>query len=81
MTIRAARKRLVIRSRRRVMGGLIDIRVYADGSLRARCDHPSNDPEIECAMAGRVLRVAREVYRARGLAAPTALPMVWRDDP
>ena len=77
----SAPKRLVKRTRRRVMGGLIDIRVYSDGSMRARCNHPSNDPEVECAMAGRVLRVAREVYAANGLGDPIFGPMAWRDDP
>ena len=71
------RKRLVKRMRRRLWGGTVDIRLYSDNTIRARCDHPSNDPEIEMAMAGRVLNRAREVY------GPDVRfgPMTWRDDP
>lgn len=74
-------KRLVKRVRRRVMGGRMDMRVYSDGSVRARMDHPSNDPEIEMAMAGRFYRVAREAFASVGLGEPILGPISWRNDP
>jgi hypothetical protein len=49
--------------------------------MRARCDHPSNDPEVEMAMAGAVLRVAREAFARAGLPMPVMQPVTWRDDP
>ena len=77
----AAAVKPIKRVRRKVMGGLVDMRIYQDGSMLARCDHPSNDPEIEMAMAGRVLAVAREVFAAHGLQPPIMRPVVWKDDP
>ena len=71
----------ILRTRRRLWGGLVDIRIYPDGSMRTRCDHPTNDPEIEMAMAGHVLRVAREVFVKHGLPAPVMRPVTWNDDP
>jgi hypothetical protein len=49
--------------------------------MRCRLDHPSNDPEIEMAMAGRLLRVAREVFAKNGLGEVIMHPVAWRDDP
>lgn len=73
-------RKLVKRIRRRMWGGLATIRVYDDGSARMRFDHPSDDPEIEMAMAGHAIRLAREIFQREGL--PLNLgPMTWRSDP
>lgn len=71
------RPRLVKRMRRRMWGGTVDIRLFDDNTIKARCDHPSNDPTIEFAMAGRVLKVAREVFGPD----VKMQPVTWRDDP
>lgn len=57
------------------------MRIFADGSMRARCDHPSNDPEIEFAMVGRVYGLARDVFKRHGRGEPILGAMTWRDDP
>ena len=77
------RPRLLKRSRRRLWGGVVDIRVLqGDGGLivRVRSDHPSNDPEVEMAMAGRVVSRFRSVFKDAGLEVVIG-PMQWRDDP
>lgn len=71
------KRTLVKRIRRKAMGGTFDVRLYSDNTMRVRCDHPSNDPEIEMAMAGRVLRLAREHFGTGVRMGPVA----WRDDP
>lgn len=77
------RPRLLKRTRRRLMGGVADIRVLQEPNgfiVRARCDHPSNDPEIEMAMAGRVVSRFRSVFKDAGLEVIIG-PTSWRDDP
>ena len=73
-------KTLVKRMRRKAMGGRIDMRIYSDGSMHVRCDHPSNDPEVELAMGGRVIKLARKAFADLGLEVKVG-PMRWRDDP
>lgn len=73
--------KLVKRVRRQLMGGRYDMRIYDDGHIRARFDHLSNDPEIEMAMGGRLLKVARAVFAEHGLPEPILGPVTWRDDP
>lgn len=75
------RKKLYRRIRRKLCGGTMDMRIYTDGTMRARLDHPSNDPEIEMAMAGRLLRECRAYFEAQGLPEPVMEPIAWRDDP
>jgi hypothetical protein len=75
------RSKLMKRVRRRMMGGRVDIRIYANGTCRFRVDHPSNDPEIEFAMAGRLYRLAREAFAQVGLDEAVLRPITWRDDP
>jgi hypothetical protein len=74
------KRTLVKRLRRKVMGGLVDIRIYSDGRVRGRCNHPSNDPEIEMAMAGRFIRVSRELFLSLGIEPIVDLGK-WRSDP
>lgn len=74
------KRTLVKRMRRKLWGGLVDVRVYSDGTVRARCDHPSDDPEIEMAMAGRFIRVYRELFLSLGIEPVVDLGK-WRSDP
>ncbi len=76
-----APRRVVLRTRRKVLGGRMDMRVYSDGSMRCRLDHPSNDPAAEMAMAGVIYSRIREVFRNLGMELPTLGPVTWRDDP
>jgi len=61
--------------------GRYDMRIYSDGSMHVRFDHPSNDPEIEMAMAGAAIRLMRRIFADLGFAVPIFGPMTWRDDP
>lgn len=49
------RRKLVKRVQRKAMGGTVYARVYDDGSVRIRTDHPSNDPAVEIAMAAAAI--------------------------
>ena len=62
------------------MGGLVEIRVYSDGTARVRVDHPSNDPAVEFAMLGIVFSLQRQAYAAAGIPFRPG-PMRWHDDP
>ena len=76
-----SRRKLVRRVRRRcVWGGRYDLRVYDDGTARIRVDHPSNDPEVELAIAGATMKVARQVFADAGMRVDFG-PITWRDDP
>lgn len=68
---------MVRRIRRKMWGGRFDMRIYNDGHMRVRFDHPSNDPEVELAMAGAAIRLIHE--KVGDLVAVG--PIVWRDDP
>ena len=73
-------KTLAKRYRRKLWGGRVDARIYTDGSVRFRVDHPSNDPAIELAMGGAVLSMARDIYAK--LEIPFEVGAIrWNDDP
>ncbi len=72
---------LVKRIRRKAMGGRYEVRIYDTGRVRIRVDHPSNSPEIEFAMAGRLYAIARDVFAAHGVGAPVISDVRWQDDP
>ena len=74
-------KTLYRRVRRKFMGGRMEVRIYTDGSMRVHVDHPSNDPEIEMAMAGRIYGWARQKFAEEGLPPPVIGPVRWNDDP
>jgi hypothetical protein len=74
-------RRLVKRMQRKAMGGTVYARVYHDGSVRVRTDHPSNDPAIEIAMAAVMFRALQTTFQASGLDLRIAGPLHWRDDP
>jgi len=68
------------RIRRQAMGGRFDLRVYDDGTMHIRLDHPSNDPGTELAMVAASLRIARRIFADAGLGLNIG-PITWRDDP
>ena len=65
---------------RKAMGGMVYARVYDDGTVRVRTDHPSNDPAVEIAMTAVVIGALQESYRAHGMTMRIAGPLTWRDD-
>ena len=75
-----ARPKLVKRIRRRMWGGKWECRIYDNNTVRIKVDHPSNDPEVEMAMAGASIRLARETFASYGLGIKVG-PVQWRDDP
>ena len=62
----------VRRIRRKMLGAKVEVRLYEDGSMRLRVDHPSNDPGLEIAIAGSLIST---------LGARPSGPMTWKDDP
>lgn len=73
--------KLIKRMRRKVMGGLVTVRVYDDGTAKIRCDHPSNDPEIELQMVGRFIKGVRRARAELGIGEPDIDIGRWRSDP
>lgn len=73
-------RQLVKRIQRKAMGGMVYVRIYDDGSIRARTDHPSNDPEVELEMLERLLHPIIEGFRQLGSAAQIS-HIAWNDDP
>jgi hypothetical protein len=75
-------RKLVKRMQRKALGGMVYARLYDDGTVRVRVDHPSDDPAVEIAMTASVIRALQETYRNHGLPAPKlAGPLTWRSDP
>jgi len=61
--------------------GKAEFRIYEDGSVRVRVDHPSNDPGIEIMLAGMILHDFRIAGEALGIVLKPSGPLVWKDDP
>ena len=74
------KRRLIKRQQRSFWGGKVFIRYYSDGSIRVRCDHPSDDPGVEIAMAGATISILRNAMAGVGLD-PTIGPLRWKSDP
>jgi hypothetical protein len=74
--------KLAKRIRRRLYGAKFEFRIYEDGSVRCRVDHPSNDPGTEMALLGIVVAGLGKTFDALGIGPlrPTG-PMTWKDDP
>ena len=72
--------KLVKRYQRKLYGGTVYIRLYEDGRVRVRTDHPSNDAATELAMAAAVLGPLTDSFRAYGIE-PELGPVTWRSDP
>jgi hypothetical protein len=74
-------RRLVKRIQRKAMGGMVYGRVYSNGDVRIRTDHPSNDPAVEMAMAAYVIGLVRAFGKEKGVEFRVSGPMHWHDDP
>ncbi len=72
--------RLVRRWERKMDGGVVHIRLYDDGHVRVRTDHPTNDAAIEIAMAAKVIAALTDSMQAFGVE-PQLGPLQWRSDP
>lgn len=71
---------LVKRMQRKVLGGTAYVRIYSDGSMRLRFDHPSNSLAVETAMAGLLVETMQAAGRVHGIELTPGC-MAWRDDP
>ena len=74
-------RKLIKRFQRKALGGMVFGRIYDNGTVRIRTDHPSNDPAIEIAMAAVIIGVVREKGREVGVDYRVSGPLHWRDDP
>lgn len=76
------RSKLYKRIRRHLLGAKVEFRMYEDGAIRIRVDHPSNDPGFEIALGGLILQQLAKNWNAAGLG-PLRLagPIHWNDDP
>lgn len=59
----------------------VKLHLYANGFIRIRVDHPSDDILIEVAIANRIIDVLREEFAAGGLPKPFLAEARWRSDP
>ena len=72
--------KLLKRYQRKLYGGTVYLRLYEDGRVRVRTDHPSNDAATELMMAAAVIGSLGDVMRSHGIE-PQLGPITWRSDP
>lgn len=75
------RKKLHKRIRRKRFGANVDVRIYEDGTLRIRVDHPSDDPGVEIGIVRQILEAMNRAGKDSGMKYETDGTFIWKSDP